>query len=176
MGMSFPAIRLNCSPHSLSLASGAAAPTRPWAARRRLPTSELPAAHSSRPRRPHAAAGVQISEPRGTTKRSEKGTNLPELEREVQSSSASLPRLAPGSAGSLQPMTKRSWKRMAGPHGNGTFAQRRGLVTAERERASVPRPGNFVPIRGTGTQRSESWDGGGTRPEKINWICGAQRC
>jgi hypothetical protein len=124
MGMSFPAIRprsgaaeavahlgrtttvgssapplLDPELRPALLVLGAAAPTRPWAARCRLPTSELPAEHPSRPRRPHAAAGVRIPEPRGTAKRSEKGTDLPELECEVQSSSASLPRLAPGAAG-----------------------------------------------------------------------------
>jgi hypothetical protein len=37
------------------------------------------------------------------------------------------------------------------------------LVTGNAERRHVPRPGNFVPKRGTGTRRDEAWYDGGTR-------------
>jgi hypothetical protein len=37
------------------------------------------------------------------------------------------------------------------------------LVTGNAERCSVPRPGNFVPDRGTGTPRDGDRDGDGTR-------------
>jgi hypothetical protein len=40
---------------------------------------------------------------------------------------------------------------------------RQPLVTGNAERRHVPRPGNFVPKRGTGTRRDEAWYDGGTR-------------
>jgi hypothetical protein len=59
--------------------------------------------------------------------------------------------------------TRRTAARKRTGGGMRTRRIRQPLVTGNAERRHVPRPGDFVPKRGTGTRRDEAWYDGGTR-------------